>query len=146
MSVYESRPADLPSHLFAVLVDSVIFWTVAVVLFISDSGPGLALIPVPILFLAYWTLHSFGSTPGSFLAGFRFKKRAGTRPGPAYGLGLTFIRVVAAPAMIIVAALAQGMRLPDLEGYPIITERTRRRTFLSAADQYWERYRQRWGR
>ena len=144
--MHESRPADLPSHLFAVLVDSAIFWTAPIVLINSNFKLSVALMPALILFLAYWIWHSFGSTPGSFLAGFRFRKRKGSRPGPVYALALTFVRVVAAPAMIVVAALAQGMRLPDLEGYPIVTQRTRKRTFLSAADQYWERYRQRWGR
>ncbi|WP_146068860.1 hypothetical protein [Arthrobacter sp. ZGTC131] len=60
-----------------------------------------------------------------------------------YGLVLVLGRVVAPPlwvAVAVIVSLPGNAPLPGPEGFPIIGERTGRRRFLEAADDYWARW------
>ena len=137
-----------PSQLFAGLIDAVVFWTVpvlAVTLGAERFGQGAMLVAAAsgvVLLLVFWAVQAKGNTPGSALSGFRFRTWKNQKPGVKYGLVLVLARVVAPPVWVAVAVIASDPGngpLPGLEGFPIVGERTGRRRFLEAADDYWER-------
>jgi hypothetical protein len=149
MSASESNAVSWPSHLFAGLIDAVAFWTVpalAVTLGAERNGPGAMLLAGTswvVLLLIFWAMHAKGQTPGSAVSGFRFLTWKNQLPGLKYGLALVLARVVAPPLWVAVAIIASDPGngpLPGLEGFPIVGERTGRRRFLEAADDYWERW------
>ncbi|KRE47651.1 hypothetical protein ASG92_10530 [Arthrobacter sp. Soil736] len=149
MPASESNYVSWPSHLFAGLIDAVAFWTLpvlAVTLGADRNGQGAMLLPAAawvVLLLIFWAMHAKGHTPGSAVSGFRFLTWKNRLPGAKYGLALVLVRVVAPPLWVAVAVIVSvpgGGPLPGLEGFPMIGERTGRRRFLEAADDYWERW------
>lgn len=149
MSASESSPVSWPSHLFAGLIDAVLFWVVPVLgatLGAERYGQGAMLLAVTswvALLVVFWVMHAKGRTPGSAVSGFRFLTWKNRLPGVKHGLALVLARVVAPPLWVAVAIIASDPGngpLPGLEGFPIVGERTGRRRFLEAADDYWARW------
>ncbi len=84
-----------------------------------------------------------GTDAGLCRVGFRFLTWKNRLPGVKYGLVLVLGRVVAPPlwvAVAVIVSLPGNAPLPGPEGFPIIGERTGRRRFLEAADDYWARW------
>jgi hypothetical protein len=137
-----------PSFLFALLVDSLLVWAPAASVFLLAPGLQLPLAAVTVLaaVAANWTLYVRGTTLGTYLGGFRIRTRNGQEPGRRYGLILSLFTFASAPAVAVLIAItfapgndASGP-LGSPASYPLFGERTRRRRFLQAADDYWERW------
>jgi hypothetical protein len=92
------------------------------------------------------TLCARGTTLGTYLGGFRIRTRNGQAPGRTYGLILSLFTFASVPAIavLIAIAFAPGSEASGPLGrpvsYPLFGERTRRRRFLQAADDFWERW------
>ncbi|WP_307028464.1 hypothetical protein [Arthrobacter globiformis] len=93
-----------------------------------------------------WALYSRGTTLGTYLGGFRLRTRLRQAPGRKYGLALAAFNLGSVPAMAALVAIsfvpasdASGP-LGRADGYPLLGEQIRRRRFLQAADDYWERW------
>lgn len=138
---------DWPSLLFALLIDSLLVWAPTVLLFVLAPGRWLPLVLILVTALATnWALYARGTSLGSFLGGFRLRTRRGQHPGPAYGLilsALTFLPIFVVAAAVAVSFTPGGNASGPLgrpESHPLVGERTHRRRFLQAADDYWERW------
>jgi hypothetical protein len=135
-----------PSGLFALLIDSLLVWVPAVsVVFLAPAhafplAAGLALAATA----ANWALYSRGTALGTYLGGFRIRSRSGQAPGRRYGLILALLTLASVPAIAVLLAItfAPGNNasgpLGSPASYPLFGERTHRRKFLQAADDYWE--------
>jgi hypothetical protein len=135
-----------PSFLFALLVDSLLVWVPATLIFFLAPEYALPLAAGSALaaVAANWTLYSHGTTLGTYLGGFRIRTRTGQAPGIAYGLILSLFTLASIPATAVLIAItfAPGdMNTSSLFGspvsYPLFGERTRRRRLLQAADELW---------
>jgi hypothetical protein len=135
-----------PSFLFVLLIDSFLVCVPAAsVFFLAPEhqlplAAGTALAAVA----ANWALYARGTTLGTYLGGFRIRTRNGQAPRRAYGLILSLFTFASPPAIAVLIAItfAPG-NAPGPWGspasYPLFGERTRRRRFLQAADDLWER-------
>ncbi|SDL58360.1 hypothetical protein SAMN04487916_1112 [Arthrobacter sp. ov407] len=137
-----------PSVLFALLVDSLLVWVPASLVFFLAPEHALPLAAGSALatVAANWTLYSHGTTLGTYLAGFRIRTRNGQAPGRTYGLVLALLTFASVPAIAVLIAVnfapgndASGP-LGSPASYPLFGERTSRRRLLHAADDYWERW------
>ncbi|WP_427005418.1 hypothetical protein [Pseudarthrobacter sp. H2] len=136
-----------PSFLFALLVDSLLVWVPAASVFFLAPGHQLPLAAGTVLaaVAANWTLYVRGTTLGTYLGGFRIRTRTGQAPGRTYGLILSLFTFASVPAIAVLIAItfAPGNEasgpLGSPASYPLFGERTRRRRFLQAADDCWER-------
>ncbi len=137
-----------PSILFAFLVDSFLVWVPAVSVFFLAPGHQLPLAAGTVLatVAANWSLFAHGTTLGTHLCGFRIRTRNGQAPGRTNGLILSLFTFASAPAIVLLIAItfAPGNEASGPLGgpasYPLLGERTRRRRFLQAADNCWERW------
>ena len=135
-----------PSCLFALLVDSLLVWVPAVFVFFLAPAHALPLAAGSALaaVAANWTLYSRGATLGTYLGGFRIRTRTGQAPGRRYGLILALLTFASVPAIAVLLAIAfapgnnASGPLGSPASYPLFGERTHRRKFLQAADDYWE--------
>lgn len=139
---------DWPSLLFALLVDSLLVWGPAVSLFFLAPGHqgSLALVVVLLALVANCALYARGTTLGTYLGGFRLLTRRRQAPGLTYGLALTLLSFapVLAIGFLFAVSFTPGNNASGFlgrpESHPLIGERTHRRRFLQAADDYWERW------
>lgn len=139
---------DWPSLLFALLVDSLVVWAPAVSLFFlaPEHHVTFALGLVLAALVANCALYARGTTLGTYLGGFRLRTRRRQPPGLTYGLILTLLTLASLPAIAVLTAIsfmpgnnASGP-LGRPEKHSLFGERTHRRRFLQAADDYWERW------
>lgn len=148
METPEPAIVDWPSLLFALLIDSLLVWAPPVSLFFLAPGHqiplGLGL--VLSASVANCVLYSRGTTLGTYLGGFRLRTRRWQPPGLRYGLILALLTWASVPAIVVLVAVsftpvnnASGP-LGRPESHPLFGERTHRRRFLQAADDYWERW------
>ncbi|MFC9352013.1 hypothetical protein [Arthrobacter sp. NPDC057013] len=137
-----------PSLLFAFLSDSVLVWGPAAAVYYLVPGHQVpATIAIVLVFWALnWALYSRGMTLGTYLGGFRLRTRRRQAPGRRYGLALATGNLGSLPALAVLAAIsfspvgdASGP-LGRADSYPLLGEQVRRRRFLQAADDYWERW------
>jgi hypothetical protein len=137
-----------PSLLFAFLVDSLLIWVPAALVFFLTPGHQLPLAAGTALaaVAANWALYAHGTTLGTYLGGFRIRTRNGQAPGRSYGLILSLLTFASVPAIAVLIAItfAPGNEASGPAGspasYPLFGERNRRRRFLQAADNYWEQW------
>lgn len=101
---------------------------------------------VLVLWAGNWALYSRGTTLGTCLGGFRLRTRRRKAPGRKYGLALAVLNLGSLPALAVLAAISYTP-VSDASGpmgradsYPLLGEQIRRRRFLQAADDYWERW------
>lgn len=146
MDAPDPLTVNWPSCLFALLIDSLVVWVPAVsVFFLAPAhavplAAGFALAALA----ANWTLYSRGTTLGTYLGGFRVRTRSGQAPSRMYGLILSLLTFASVPALAVLLAItfAPGNNasgpLGSPASYPLFGERTHRRKFLQAADDYWE--------
>jgi hypothetical protein len=139
---------DWPSLLFALLVDSLLVWGPALALFFflpTHQGP-VALAIVLIALITNGVLYARGNTLGTFLGGFQLRTRRRQAPGPGNGLVLALLSFapVLAIAFLLTVSFIPGNNVSGFlgkpESLPLMGEQTRRRGFLRAADDYWERW------
>lgn len=135
-----------PSFVFAFLVDSLLVWVPAATVFFLAPEHQLPLAAGTVLaaLAANWMLYAHGTTLGTYLCGFRIRTRDGQAPGRTYGLILSLFTFASVPALVVLLAIsfapgndAYGP-LGGPASYPLFGERTGRRRFLQAADDYWE--------
>lgn len=148
METPEPVIVDWPSLLFALLIDSLLVWVPAVwaFLFAPANRVLFALFLMLVALAVNCVSYARGTTLGTYLAGFRLRTRRRKPPGMSYGLMLTLLTFASIPGLAVLAAIgftptnnASGpLGRPD--SHPLIGERTRRRRFLQAADDYWERW------
>lgn len=139
---------DWPSLLFALLIDSLLVWGPAISLFFLAPAhqSSLALVVVLLALVTNCALYARGTTLGTYLGGFRLRTRRRQAPGLTYGLALTLLSFapVLAIGFLFAVSFTPGNNasgsLGRPESHPLIGERTRRRRFLQAADDYWERW------
>ncbi|UKA52384.1 hypothetical protein LFT45_11435 [Arthrobacter sp. FW305-BF8] len=105
-----------------------------------------AVVLVLMFWAVNWALCSRGTTVGTYLGGFRLRTRHRQAPGLKYGLALAALNLGSVPALAVLAAIsytpvsdASGP-LARADSYPLLGEQIRRRRFLQAADDYWERW------
>jgi hypothetical protein len=139
---------DWPSLLFALLVDSLLVWGPALALFfrLPAHQDSVALAMVLVALITNGALYARGTTLGTRLGGFQLRTRRRQAPGPGYGLVLALLSFAPVLAIAFLCAVsftpgnnASGF-LGRPETLPLIGEQTRRRRFLQAADDYWERW------
>ncbi|OFI39139.1 hypothetical protein BIU82_15995 [Arthrobacter sp. SW1] len=145
MDAAEPEIVDWPSLLLAVLLDSLIVWTPAVLVFALGGPAAVALGLLTAAVAAYWAFLARGATPGTGLCGFSLRTRSGDKPGPKYGLVLALMALFSVPAAVAIAVINvpgadAGGPPGDPAAYPIRGERIARRRLLEAADAYWERH------
>lgn len=138
---------DWPSLFFALLLDSFIVWAPTVAAFLLvPTLPILLLLALIVAGLSTNViLYTRGATFGTVTAGFRLLNRQRGQPGLRWGLALSMLTLVSVPIIIVLAGgyiiLNNSSGWPgDPNRYPIFGERTRRRRFLQAMDDYWERW------
>lgn len=139
---------DWPSLLFALMIDSLLVWVPAICLF--SFAPDNRIVFALLLMLAALAVncvsYARGTTLGTYSAGFRLRTRRRKPPGMSYGLVLTLLTFASIPCLAVLAAIsftptnnASGP-LGRPHSHPLVGERTRRRRWLQAADDYWERW------
>jgi membrane protease YdiL (CAAX protease family) len=139
---------DWPSLLFAFLTDSVLVWGPAVAVYHLAPGHQIpaAMALVLVFWAVNWALYSRGTTLGTYLAGFRLRTRRRQAPGRKYGLALAAVNLGSLPALAVLVAISYSPvgdasgPLGRADSYPLWGEQIRRRRFLQAADDYWERW------
>lgn len=106
----------------------------------------LALVVVLLALVANCALYARGTTLGTYLGGFRLLTRRRQAPGLTYGLALTQLSFapVLAIGFLFAVSFTPGNNASGFlgrpESHPLIGERTHRRRFLQAADDYWDRW------
>jgi hypothetical protein len=144
----EALLVDWPSLLFALLTDSVLVWGPAAAVYLLVPGHQVpAAIALVLVFWALnWALYSRGTTLGTYLGGFRLRTRWRQAPGRKYGLALATVNLGSLPALAVLVAISYSPvgdasgPLGRADSYPLLGEQIRRRRFLQAADDYWERW------
>ena len=144
----EALPVNWPSLLLALLTDSVLVWGPAAAVYFRVPGHQVpAAIALVLVFWAVnWALYSHGTTLGTFLGGFRLRTRRRQRPGRKYGLALATVNLGSLPALAVLVAISYSPvgdasgPLGRADSYPLLGEQIRRRRFLQATDDYWERW------
>ncbi|WP_211880941.1 hypothetical protein [Pseudarthrobacter albicanus] len=148
MDAPDPLTVNWPSFLFAFLVDSLLVWVPVASVFFLAPGHQLPLAAGTVLaaVAANWTLYAHGTTLGTYLGGFRIRTRDGQAPGRTYGLILSLFTFASVPAIAVLIAITFAPGNNNATGlfgspasYPLFGERTRRRRFLQAADDCWER-------
>lgn len=146
MRAFEPDMVDWPSFLIALLVDSLIVWAPpTAVFFLAPEFPAQLLFALVLAGLvANAILYARGATLGTIVCGFRLSKQRRARPGLWWGLVLAMLTLGSVPGIIVLAGgnllLGTGSDwFGDLRRYPLVGERTRRRRFLEAAENYWQR-------
>lgn len=132
MAQDRAKRAGWMAHMVAFAIDAALIWGIAALVAIVplNGHPGSVSLALAWLFAALaaatW-MHGRGTTPGTRVAGFRYRTHKGELPGWKFGGILTFIRLDAAPLCVLFIWLSgmTGDELPDLKGYPLVTEKTR---------------------
>ncbi|MFP3460867.1 hypothetical protein R5O87_08480 [Arthrobacter globiformis] len=144
----EALIVNWPSLLFALLTDSALVWGPAAATYFLVPGHVVpAVIALVLVFWALnWALYSRGNTLGTYLGGFRLRTRRRQAPGRKYGLALATVNLGSLPALAVLVAISYSPvgdasgPLGRADSYPLLGEQFRRRRFLQAADDYWERW------
>jgi hypothetical protein len=144
----KAQLVNWPSLLFALLTDSVLVWgpAAATYFFAPERPVPAAAALVLVSFAVNWSLYSRGTTLGTSLGGFRLRTRRRKTPGRSYGLAPATINLGSVPALAVLVAISfspvtgDSSQLGRADSYPLLGEQTRRRRFLQAADDYWERW------
>lgn len=139
---------DWPSLLFALIVDSLVVWGPALLLFflVPTHQGAVAVATVLLALMTNWVLYARGNTLGTYLGGFLLRTRRRQAPGLTYGLVLTLLSFapVLALGFLLAVSFTPGNNASGFLGrpdsHPIIGLRTHSRRILQAADNYWERW------